>query len=102
MCIRDIGFRSNSTKIKANDREMNNNQPKEDDWDKKDLRRKKIEEKNNFKEDKSSEPNISHSLKKEFNFWKRYSSFKKYQKSILFFEEYLPKSIINKIAWYCV
>ena len=43
-----------------------------------------------------------HSLKKEFNFWKRYSSFKKYQKSILFFEEYLPKSIINKIAWYCV
>jgi hypothetical protein len=66
VCIRDIGFRSNSTKIKANDREMNNNQPKEDDWDKKDLRRKKIEEKNSFKEDKNSEPNISHSLKKEF------------------------------------
>ena len=43
-----------------------------------------------------------HSLKKEFNFWKRYSSFKKYQKSILFFEDHLPKSIINKIAWYCV
>ena len=45
-----------------------------------------------------------HSLKKEFNFWKRYSSFKKYQKSLLFFEDQfkLPKSIINKIAWYCV
>ena len=45
-----------------------------------------------------------HSLKKEFNVWKRYSSFKKYQKSLLFFEDQfkLPKSIINKIAWYCV
>ena len=43
-----------------------------------------------------------HSLKKEFNFWKRYSSFKKYQKSLLFFEDHFPKSIINKIAWYCV
>ena len=65
MCIRDIGFGSNSTKIEANDSAMNKNEPKEDDWDKKDLRRKKIEEKNNFKEDKS-EPSISHSLKKEF------------------------------------
>jgi hypothetical protein len=44
---------------------MNTNHPKEDDWDKKDLRRKKIQEKNNFKEDKN-EPSISHSLKKEF------------------------------------
>ena len=44
---------------------MNKNQPKEDDGDKKDLRRKKLQEQNNFMEEKG-EPTISHSLKKEF------------------------------------
>jgi hypothetical protein len=42
-----------------------------------------------------------HSLKKEFTFWKRYLTFKKYQKSLMFFEEFgLFKSLIDKIAWY--
>ena len=43
---------------------------------------------------------VYHSSQKQFEFWKRYSRFKKYQKSILFFN--LPKAIINKIAWCCV
>lgn len=51
--------------VEVYDSAMNKNQPQENDWDKKDLRRKKLQEKNNFKEDKS-EPTISHSLKKEF------------------------------------
>jgi hypothetical protein len=38
---------------------------KEDDFDKKEVRRKKLQEKNSFK-DIQSEPTISHSLKKEF------------------------------------
>jgi hypothetical protein len=38
---------------------------KEDDFDKKEVRRKKLQEKNSFK-DVPSEPTISHSLKKEF------------------------------------
>lgn len=37
----------------------------EGDFDKKEFRRKKIKEKNSFKEEKP-EPTVSHSLKKEF------------------------------------
>ena len=45
-------------------------QKKEDDFDNKEIRRRKFQEKNEKKEDKE-EPTISHSLKKEFK--KRWS-----------------------------
>lgn len=41
-------------------------QNQEDERDKKEVRRKKLQEKNMFREDEKNEKTISHSLKKEF------------------------------------
>ncbi len=51
--------------VRQASRSMKNQQSQEGEWEKKDERRKKIQEKSIFKEEKN-EPTISHSLKKEF------------------------------------